>query len=91
MGRGAWRATVLGSQRASLVAQMTKNLCAMQETWVQSLGQEDPGEGNGNPLQYSCPGDPLDMGAWWATAHGVAKSQMFIFRGRHAMYLYKSL
>ena len=41
--------------RASLVAQMAKNPRAMQETQVRSLGQEDPspGEGNGNPLQYS--------------------------------------
>ena len=34
-----------------------------------------PGEGNGNPLQYSCLENPMDIGAWWATAHGVAKSQ----------------
>ena len=32
-----------------------------------------PGERNGNPLQYSCLGNPMDRGAWWATAHGVAK------------------
>ena len=32
-----------------------------------------PGEGNGNPLQYSCLGDPTDRGAWWATVHGVTK------------------
>ena len=31
------------------------------------------GEGNGNPLQYSCLGNPVDRGAWWATVHGVAK------------------
>ena len=62
--------------RASLVAQMVKNVPAMQETWVQSLGQEDsPGEGHGNPLQYSCLGNPMDRGAWWATVHGIAKSR----------------
>ena len=33
-----------------------------------------PGEGNGNPLQYSCLENPMDWGAWWATVHGVAKS-----------------
>ena len=33
-----------------------------------------PGEGNGNPPQYSCLGNPMDRGAWRATAHGVAKS-----------------
>ena len=32
-----------------------------------------PGEGNGNPLQYSCLENPMDGGAWWATVHGVAK------------------
>ena len=32
-----------------------------------------PGEGNGNPLQYSCLKIPMDKGAWWATVHGVAK------------------
>ena len=32
-----------------------------------------PGEGNGNPLQYSCLGNPMDRGAWWATVHRVAK------------------
>ena len=34
-----------------------------------------PGEGNGNSLQYSCLGNPMDRGAWWATVHGVAKSR----------------
>ena len=33
-----------------------------------------PGEGNGDPLQYSCLGNPMDRGAWQATVHGVAKS-----------------
>ena len=33
------------------------------------------GEGNGNPLQNSCLENPMDRGAWWATVHGVAKSQ----------------
>ena len=32
------------------------------------------GEGTGNPLQYSCLGNPMDGGAWWATVHGVVKS-----------------
>ena len=32
-----------------------------------------PGEGSGNPLQYSCLGNPMDREAWWAIIHGVAK------------------
>ena len=32
-----------------------------------------PGEGNGNPLQYSCLKNPMERGAWWAAAHGVQK------------------
>ena len=35
-----------------------------------------PGEGNGNPLQYSCLENYTDKGVWWATIHGLAKSQM---------------
>ena len=34
-----------------------------------------PGEGNGNPLQYSCLENPMDGGAWWAAVHGVPESQ----------------
>ena len=34
-----------------------------------------PGEGNGNPLQYSCLENPMDRGAWWAAVHGVPKSR----------------
>ena len=34
-----------------------------------------PGEGNGNPLQYSCLGDPMERGAWRATVHGVTRSR----------------
>ena len=38
--------------------------------------RRSPGAGNGNPLQYSCLENSMDRGAWRATAHGVAKSQM---------------
>ena len=40
--------------------------------WIPGLARA-PGEGNGNPLQYSCPGDPMDRGAWWAAVHGVTE------------------
>ena len=36
---------------------------------------KSPGEGHDNPLQHSCLENPMDRGAWWATIHGVAKSQ----------------
>ena len=56
----------------SMIAKTVKNLPAMQETRVQSLGQEDsPGEGNGYLLQYSCLENSMDRGAWRATVHGV--------------------
>ena len=41
---------------------------------IPGLGRS-PGEGNGNSLQYSCLGNPMDRGAWWATVHRVAKSR----------------
>ena len=40
-----------------------------------SGSERSPGEGNGHPLQYACLGNPMDREAWWATAHGVTKSQ----------------
>ena len=41
-----------------------------------TVSEDLPGEGNGNPLQYSCLENPMDRGAWQATVHGVAKSQI---------------
>ena len=41
---------------------------------VPGLGKS-PGEGNGNPFQYSCLENSIDRGAWWAIVHGVAKNQ----------------
>ena len=37
-----------------------------------------PGEGNGNPLQYCCLGNPMDRAAWWATVHGVTEESDMI-------------
>ena len=55
---------------------MVKNLPAMLETWVQFLGQEDPLE-KGMTTHWSILAwrIPMDRGAWWATVHGVTKSQ----------------
>ena len=55
---------------------MIKNLPANagDEGSIPGSGRS-PGEGNGNPLQYSCLENPMDRGAGWAIIHGVAKSQ----------------
>ena len=42
---------------------------------IPRLGRS-PRRGNGNPLQYSCLGNPTDRGAWWAIFHGIAESDM---------------
>ena len=63
-----------------LVAQSVNNQPVMQETAC-NAGDPDsipgsgksPGEGNGNPLQYPCLGNPMDRAAWWALVHGVAR------------------
>ena len=57
------------------MVQMVKNLLAMQETWVQSLGWEDPlEEGMATHSSILTWRIPMDRGAWKATVHGVAKS-----------------
>ena len=67
--------------RASLVAQMVKNPPAIQKTWVQSPGWEDPLEEgmatHPSILAWRIPQteNPMDQGAWWTTVHRVAKSQ----------------
>ena len=61
---------------AELMGQMVKNPPAMWETWVLSLGWEDPLEEvmttHSSILAWRI---PMDRGAWWAAVHGVAKSQ----------------
>ena len=46
----------------------------VDEASIPELGKS-PGEGNGNPFQHSCLGNPMDRGVWRATVHGVAQSQ----------------
>ena len=61
--------------QASLVAWMVKNLPAVWETWVLSLGWEDVRE-EGMAIHSSILAwrNPMDRGAWWAAVHGVAES-----------------
>ena len=68
-----------GLYPASQVALVVKNLPANSGD-LRNVGlipglERYPGEGNGNPAQYSCLENPMDRGAWQATVHGVAKSQ----------------
>ena len=51
---------------------------------IPGLGRST-GEGNGNPLQYSCLENSMDWGAWWATVHGVAKSQTWLSNFTHSL------
>ena len=54
---------------------MVKNLPAMQETWVQSLGQDNPLQKGMATHSSILLENPMDRGAWWATVYGVTKSQ----------------
>ena len=53
---------------------MVNSLPAMWETHLIPGSGRSPGQGNGNPLQYSCLENPIDGGAWQATYHRVAES-----------------
>ena len=65
---------------ASLVAQTGKaSACNVGDPGSIPGSGRSPGEGNGNPLQYSCLENSMDGGAWWATVHGVTKIQTFTF------------
>ena len=57
------------------MAQLVKNLPVTWETRVQARVRKPPGGRPGNPCQCSCLEDPVDRGSWWATGHGVAKTQ----------------
>ena len=54
---------------------VTASACNVGDLGSISGSGRSAGEGNGNPLQYACQENPRDRGAWWATVHGVAKSQ----------------
>ena len=66
----------MGCAGASVVKKPpTKALNSEDASSIPRLGRSS-GEGNGNPLQYSCLENPMDRGAWWATTHAVTKSQI---------------
>ena len=78
LGRSPWRRDWLPTPvfLVSLVAQTVKNPSAMLETWVRSLGWENPlEEGMATHSSVLAWRVPMNRGAWWATVHGVAKSR----------------
>ena len=62
--------SIPGFPGSSVVKNMPANI---GDTGLIPKSGRTPGEGNGNSLQYSCLGSPMDIGAWWATVHGVPK------------------
>ena len=60
----------MGFPGASLIKNLPANAGDMG---LISGSGRSPGEGNGNPVQYSCLGNPMDRGVWWAIVHGVTK------------------
>ena len=76
MYRSVYSSTIYNSQdRASLMAQLVKNLPAMQETWVRSLGWEDPlEEGMATHSSILAWKISMDRGTFQAAVHGVAKN-----------------
>ena len=65
-------AGTMGFPGGSVVKNPPAGAGDMVSSIIPGLGRA-PGGGNGNPLQYSCLGNPMGRGAWWATVHGVAK------------------
>ena len=73
---------------ASLVAQTIKeSACNVGDPGSIPGSGRFPGEGNGNPLQYSCLENTMDRGAWWATVHGVTKSWTQLSTRTHTTYI----
>ena len=92
MDGGSWWATVHGVSKSQTRLSNITSLHLMYYRASMIVGKESacnagdpssipgwgrsPGEGNSNPLQCSCLENPMDRGAWWATVHGVAESDM---------------
>ena len=92
MDREAWRAAIhavtksqtrlndwsdlIWSDQVGSLGNGKESTCQAGEVDLIPGSGRSPEEGNGNPLQYSCLGNPMDSGAWQATVHGVAKNQV---------------
>ena len=81
---------LLGFLGGSSGKESARNAGASGDTGLIPGSGRSPGGGNGNLLQYSCLGNPMDRGDWWATVHGAAKSQTQLkqFSMQHACKLF---
>ena len=66
------------SQMVLVVKNLPTNAGELKEVSLIPQSGRSPEGGNGSPLQNSCLENPIDRGAWWATVHGIAKSQHMI-------------
>ena len=57
---------------------LKESVCNAEDPSLIPRSGRSPGEGNGNPLQYSCLENPMDRGAWWAIVQGIAKSRTWL-------------
>ena len=64
-----------GTKRLSRWLSGKESACQAGDVGSITGSGRSPGEGNGNLLQYSCLGNPMNRGGWWATVHGVTDSQ----------------
>ena len=71
----------MGFLGGSVIKNLPANAGDIRDASLIPGSGRSPGEGNGNPLPYSCLGNPMDRGAWQAIVHGVAKSQMQLSNG----------
>ena len=67
-----------------------KSACNAERGSIPGSGRS-PGEGNGSTLQYSCLGNPIDRGAWWATVRGVTQSRTRLSDSHFCIYRLLSL
>ena len=65
--------TTSNCNTSPLVAQRVKNVCNAGDSSLIPGTERSPGEGNGNPLHYSCLENPMDSGAWWVTVDGLQR------------------
>ena len=67
--------TIVGFPGGSVVRHLPANAGDTGDADLIPGSRRSPGEGKGNPLQYSCLENSMDRGVWWVTVHGIAKSR----------------